>query len=147
MWKVALLAAGAFALPLASSLPAVAQQHLMERAQDERMRQAQQAPNGGQNRLSQDQIKQVQQALDQKGFNAGRADGVLGRATQQALSKFQRSQKLQQTGQPDDRTLQALGITQNDNMTGAGTTGQGPSNQGQNQPSGNVGNHGPNNKE
>jgi len=125
MRKAALVAAGALALPLAFSLPAVAQ-HLIERAQDEGMRQARDA---GQKLLSPAQIKQVQEALDQKGFHVGHADGVVGRDTRQALSDFQRRQKLPQTGLLDDQTLQALGIDRNVSAGGAATTGAAPSDQ------------------
>jgi peptidoglycan hydrolase-like protein with peptidoglycan-binding domain len=129
MRKVALVTAGALALPLAFSLPAVAQ-HLMEQAQDEGMRQAQAA---GQKQLSRDQIKQAQAALDQKGFHVGRADGVVGRDTREALSAFQRQQKLQQTGLLDDQTLRALGIGLNAGTNGAATTGAAPSDRNQDQ--------------
>jgi peptidoglycan hydrolase-like protein with peptidoglycan-binding domain len=121
MRKAALIAAGAVALPLAFSLPAVA--GLMEQAQQEGFRQAQSAT---QRKLSPDQIKQVQEALDQKGFHVGRPDGVMGRDTRQALSSFQRQLNLQQTGQPDDLTLQALGVDVNGSTTGAATTGAAP---------------------
>jgi peptidoglycan hydrolase-like protein with peptidoglycan-binding domain len=49
----------------------------------------------------------VQQALDNKGFNAGRADGILGLETKSALRQFQQKQGLQQTGTPDEQTLAA----------------------------------------
>jgi len=62
----------------------------------------------------------AQQALDQKGFNAGKADGILGSRTKQALNQFQQKQGLQVTGQLDNATLSALGISQNP----ASTTGQ-----------------------
>ncbi|HLH87094.1 MAG TPA: peptidoglycan-binding domain-containing protein [Xanthobacteraceae bacterium] len=146
MRKAALLTAGALALPLAFSLPAAAQQQNSpppkaqqqqpaQQSQGAEAQQGQQAQNADQNQLSSDQIKQVQQALDQKGFKAGRPDGKLGPETKQALSKFQQSQKLQQTGQPDDQTLQALGIDVNGGTSGASTTGAAPSDQNQNQPS------------
>ena len=125
MRKATLVAAGALALPLICSLPTAAQ-HLMEQAQDEGMRQAQAAD---QKQLSPDQIRQVQEALDQKGFHIGRTDGVIDRDTRQALSSFQRQLNLAQTGQPDDQTLQALGIDLNGSTTGAATTGAAPSDQ------------------
>jgi peptidoglycan hydrolase-like protein with peptidoglycan-binding domain len=129
MRRAASIVAGALALPLAFSLPAVAQ-HLMERAQDEGMRQAQEALR---KKLSPDQIKQVQEALEQKGFHVGRADGVVGRETRQAASNFQREQKLQQTGQIDEQTLQALGVSLNARAEGgAATTGAAPSGQNEN---------------
>jgi peptidoglycan hydrolase-like protein with peptidoglycan-binding domain len=60
--------------------------------------------------LSQDQVRQVQQALDSKGFNPGPTDGRLGPETRQALGQFQKQQGLQQTGAPDGQTLAALGV-------------------------------------
>jgi hypothetical protein len=148
MKKAALLTAGALALPLAFSLPAMAQQNQKanpaQAGQQQPMQQPgqnnqEQSQNSGQNeqqngqaaQLNQDQIKQVQQALDRKGFKAGHADGRLGEQTKQALSKFQRSQNIQQTGQPDEQTLQALGINvSGGGGNGAGTTGAAPSGQG-----------------
>ena len=124
MRKAALIAVGAVALPLACSLPATA--GLMEQAQQEGFRQAQLAT---QRKLSPDQIKQVQEALDQKGFHVGRPDGVMGQDTTQALSSFQRQLNLKQPGQPDDLTLQALGVDLKSG--GAATTGAAPSDQGQ----------------
>ena len=140
MRKAALVAAGAVALPLVFSLPAAAA-GLMEQAQQEGFREAQLA---SQRKLSPDQIKQVQEALDQKGFRVGRPDGVLGHDTRQALSSFQRQLNLQQTGQADDLTLQALGVDLN-RTTGEATTGAAPSDQGpttrlQDQRPGNGGN-------
>jgi peptidoglycan hydrolase-like protein with peptidoglycan-binding domain len=132
MRKAALIAAGAVALPLAFSLPAAAG-GLMEQAQQQGFLQAQQA---SQRKLSPDQIKQVQEALDQKGFHIGRTDGVIDRDTRQALSSFQRQLHLQQTGQPDDLTLQALGVDLDGGATAAATTGAAPLNQ--NQPFANI---------
>ena len=165
MRKAALLAAGALALPLAVSMPAMAQQSPNAKgaqtgaqtgqqqpkasgAEQQPMRQSQNngasnQPNDQAAQLSKGQIRQLQQALDQKGFKAGRPDGRIGQRTQQALSKFQKSQNLQQTGQPDDQTLQALGVNASGSTNGSATTGQG-SDMDQNQapasqPSGNNG--------
>jgi len=68
---------------------------------------------------SRDEIKQAQQALDQKGFHVT-ADGIRGRQTKQALSKFQQQQKLQQTGALDQQTMSALGMPQTGSTTGQG---------------------------
>ncbi|HLH87093.1 MAG TPA: peptidoglycan-binding domain-containing protein [Xanthobacteraceae bacterium] len=122
MTKAASIAAATLALPLAFSLPAVAA-GLMEQAQQEGFRQAREASH---RKLSPDQIKQVQEALDQRGFQVGHPDGVLGHDTRQALSSFQRQLNLEQTGQPDDLTLQALGVDVNASTTGAATTGAAP---------------------
>ncbi len=134
MRKFGLIAITAVALPLMATAPALAQNSgassQNQAQQSANQNQAQQSPNqntnenqnGAQN-LSQSEIRQMQQALDQKGFKSGRADGKLGPETKNALKQFQSKQGLQQTGMPDDQTLAALGIG------GQGTTGQAPSGQ------------------
>lgn len=138
MRKIALAAVTALALPLA--IPAMAQNSANPNAQSQQQNAPEQMqPNGQganqQPQLSQNQIRQVQQALDQKGFKSGRADGKLGPETQAALRDFQKSKGLQQTGQPDQQTLAQLGINEQS------TTGQAPANEpmqnNQNQPSNN----------
>ena len=62
------------------------------------------------NQLSSDDIKMVQQALKEKGFDPGAVDGVMSPKTQQALRQFQQAQKIQATGQLDSQTASALGI-------------------------------------
>ncbi len=135
MKKLMLLAVAATALPLAVAAPASAAQQQQPQSkmqpqtqrpaasQNSRMQGNQSAAN-----LSQNQIRQVQQALDQKGFKAGRTDGKLGPETKSALNQFQQKQGLQATGQPDQQTLAALGIN-GGNSSGASTTGQAPSGQ------------------
>jgi peptidoglycan hydrolase-like protein with peptidoglycan-binding domain len=126
--RTSMLVALATALPLAAAAPALAQQQ----PQNQMQQSQKQPPAAHQNsgmpgnqsaNLSESQIRQVQQALDQKGFHAGRADGKLGPETKDALSQFQKKQGLQATGEPDDQTLAALGIG-----GGASTTGQGQQN-------------------
>jgi hypothetical protein len=60
--------------------------------------------------LTRDEIRQVQLILIQKGFNVGEADGTLGPRTRQALIMFQRRQGFEATGNPDNRTIVALGV-------------------------------------
>lgn len=55
-------------------------------------------------------VRSLQQALNDRGFNAGTADGRFGPYTEEALRQFQISQGLPSTGQPDARTTAALGI-------------------------------------
>jgi Putative peptidoglycan binding domain len=69
--------------------------------------------------LTPDQVRQAQMLLKQKGFDPGDIDGVLGRRTGRALITFQRQQGLQPTGQIDQRTATALGLS-----TTAGSTGR-----------------------
>ena len=69
--------------------------------------------------LTPDQVRQAQTLLKQKGFDPGDIDGVLGPRTGRALIAFQRQQGLQPTGQIDQRTATALGLS-----TTAGSTGR-----------------------
>jgi hypothetical protein len=83
---------------------------------------SQPSANGGQTtaeNLSEGEIRQMQQALERKGFRVGYVDGKLGPMTKRALTQFQRKQGLQQTGMPDQQTLAALGVA-----GGASTAGQ-----------------------
>ncbi|HUI97829.1 MAG TPA: peptidoglycan-binding domain-containing protein [Xanthobacteraceae bacterium] len=145
MRKFIVTALAALALPLA--IPAMAQQNgAKQNAPAQNQQQSRWNSQSSDQQLSRNEIRQVQQALDQKGFKVGRTDGKLGPRTKQALSGFQKSQNLQQSGQPDQQTLAALGINQ------SGTTGQGPANksvprgQGQSQPLQQPGAKSPNGK-
>lgn len=53
-------------------------------------------------------IRKVQEALKQQGFNIGDVDGKLGRHTKDALIAFQKQHGFQTTGKVDRQTLQAL---------------------------------------
>lgn len=74
--------------------------------------QQSQAGQTSQQRLSldQDTVRQLQEQLQNQGYQVGQIDGVMGPRTQQALTSFQRDQNLQATGQPDQQTMAALGI-------------------------------------
>ena len=63
-----------------------------------------------QTNMTKDVIAKIQSALNTKGYNAGKPDGVLGRGTQNALDRFQRDNGLA-TGGITYETLKALGIT------------------------------------
>src|SRR5436190_9443131 len=56
-------------------------------------------------------VKQAQQALNDKGFNVGAADGIAGPKTQAALEKFQQSKGISGSGSLDSQTLAALGVS------------------------------------
>ena len=56
-------------------------------------------------------VRQAQQALNDKGFNVGAPDGVVGPKTQAALEKFQQSKGLGGSGSLDSQTLAALGVS------------------------------------
>ena len=56
------------------------------------------------------ELRQVQQKLNELGFNAGHVDGIWGPNTQAAVRNFQQSKGLQATGTLDEKTANALGI-------------------------------------
>ena len=129
-----LLFATVAAISLAAALPAAAQQSpaghsgMPSAAQSGNM-------NGSMGRSAQDwskdEIQQIQKALNEKGFNVGEVDGVLGPQTKKALSDFQQKQGMQATGEVDSKTMTALGLSAR-NTTGQGqaqpsTMGQGSS--------------------
>jgi peptidoglycan hydrolase-like protein with peptidoglycan-binding domain len=58
-------------------------------------------------------VQSVQQALKQKGYDAGAVDGRWGPNTQDALRQFQQSQGITPSGNLDAQTLSALGVDQN----------------------------------
>jgi len=64
-------------------------------------------------------VRQAQQALNDRGFDAGPVDGVWGPHTASAVSAFQRANNLNTTGRLNDRTMQALNVSGNDSRTGA----------------------------
>ncbi|MBV1800251.1 peptidoglycan-binding domain-containing protein [Siccirubricoccus sp. G192] len=80
-------------------------------------------------------VQQAQRELNQRGFNAGSADGVWGPQTSQAAMAFQRANNLDPTGRLDSRTMQALNMDASRSSTaqrrddrnraymGGGTTG------------------------
>ena len=104
-------------LRLLSGLPRVASQSRTNICSETLLLQVR---STNESNLDRDQVKQVQEALNQKGFKSGQADGKMGPETKDALQAFQQKQGLQATGQPDQQTLAALGINE------AGTTGQAP---------------------
>jgi len=55
-------------------------------------------------------VRNVQQALNAKGYNVGPADGQWGPSTETALKQFQSTQGLPSTGVLDTRTMSALGV-------------------------------------
>jgi peptidoglycan hydrolase-like protein with peptidoglycan-binding domain len=55
-------------------------------------------------------IRDVQQALKDKGFDPGPVDGVSGPATKSAIKKFQDQQNLNEDGRLGPKTLDALGV-------------------------------------
>ncbi|HEY2402425.1 MAG TPA: peptidoglycan-binding protein [Steroidobacteraceae bacterium] len=79
--------------------------------------------------LSQDEIRQLQITLNERGFNVGEPDGVLGARTRAALMQFQQREGLPRSGQIDQQTMTALGINARGQQGAQGS--RGPSSTGQ----------------
>jgi peptidoglycan hydrolase-like protein with peptidoglycan-binding domain len=75
-------------------------------------------------------VKQVQEALKDKGFDPGPVDGIMGPKTQEALRSFQQSKNLKATGRVDAQTRKELGVEQGAASTGAGSRPSGASDTG-----------------
>ena len=60
--------------------------------------------------LDKEKKKDVEQALQDKGFEPGSVDGVIDTQTQSAISKFQRDNNLPATGTVDEQTAKQLGV-------------------------------------
>src|SRR5262249_30720860 len=56
-------------------------------------------------------IRAAQQALNDRGYNAGPVDGQWSAATQDAVKRFQRASGLPETGELAPSTLSALGVS------------------------------------
>jgi TPR repeat protein len=56
------------------------------------------------------QVKQVQTLLNDLGFDAGTADGIMGRKTRQAINSFERVNGLNETGQISEDLIDRLSV-------------------------------------
>lgn len=74
----------------------------------------------GAQKYSQETIKEVQQALKDKGHDPGAIDGIMGQQTQAALRDFQKKNNVKATGVLDDETGQKLGVSLNGGAKPAG---------------------------
>jgi peptidoglycan hydrolase-like protein with peptidoglycan-binding domain len=74
--------------------------------------------------LSSSNVLSVQQALNAKGYNVGRADGHWGPRSSAALRNFQQENNLSTTGNIDASTAERLGVnlSMNNNASVTGTT-------------------------
>lgn len=66
-------------------------------------------------------VRQIQQALNQQGWNTGQVDGRWGPATVQAARSYQQSQGLEPTGRLEVGLIAALGLTDPIFSAGHGT--------------------------
>ena len=62
--------------------------------------------------LTRSQLIALQTALNQRGFNAGGADGMMGPATREGIRRFQRSLGLPADGYPELDLLRRLGLAE-----------------------------------
>ena len=60
--------------------------------------------------LEKEKKKNIEQALQDKGFEPGSVDGVIDTQTQSAISQFQRDNNLPATGMVDEQTAKELGV-------------------------------------
>jgi peptidoglycan hydrolase-like protein with peptidoglycan-binding domain len=108
----------AVAVAAAFSLSAMA-------AGDQKQKQEPQAQSG-QSAQAQSQspelVKQAQEKLSAAGHDAGAADGKMGPKTQAALKEFQQSKGLQASGQLDQKTVAALGVSSGGSSSSAGAS-------------------------
>lgn len=102
---LALTAATAFA-----AVPAMAQQQGAGSG-NQVLKQEEAQGSGANLQISPSTVRQIQQALNQGGYDVGAVDGNWGQSTEQAVKNFQQAQGLEPTGQPNLRTLSALGIS------------------------------------
>jgi peptidoglycan hydrolase-like protein with peptidoglycan-binding domain len=56
------------------------------------------------------QVLASQEALKQKGFDPGPADGMMGPKTRAALKEFQKAETINSTGRLDAETMARLGV-------------------------------------
>lgn len=99
-----ILVAGAAAVSF--SAIAAGEQSQQPQAQSEQSGQQSQ-----QSQQSQETVKQVQEKLSAAGHEV-QPDGIMGPKTQAALKEFQEKQGLQASGQLDQQTLAALGVSE-----------------------------------
>lgn len=68
-------------------------------------------------------IKEVQQALKDKGYDPGPVDGVMGSKTKDALKSFQSASNLSATGTLNSETAEKLGVQSSSSSMGSGKSG------------------------
>lgn len=61
--------------------------------------------------LSRDQVIQLQETLNERGYDSGKPDGIMGSNTRKAIREFQKSEGLIADGMPSAPLLQKLGIS------------------------------------
>lgn len=90
--------------------PVLAEQQVHEQSNAPANTGAKNDAAAGSRTRSPEMIRNVQENLKAKGYNAGPADGVWGPQTQGALEQFQQAQGMPATGELDEQTLAILEI-------------------------------------
>jgi peptidoglycan hydrolase-like protein with peptidoglycan-binding domain len=105
MRKLAIATVAAAALSAIATLPAAAQQaHSSHVATVTGQLDMDAVPS-----LAPEKIRRIQQVLQERGFDPGPADGVLGDRTKRAVRDFQYRYGIEASGDVDNQTLYALG--------------------------------------
>lgn len=60
--------------------------------------------------LNSDQVTELQQALNEKGYDAGNVDGIIGPETRGAIESFQQEKGITASGELNQETIDALGL-------------------------------------
>jgi hypothetical protein len=84
------------------------------------------AARGAAQELSTNDMKLVQQRLQEKGYNPGNITGTADDATRAAIRKFQQDQGVPVTGTIDERTANQLGFQYSKNPVNRGTASDQP---------------------
>ena len=109
-----LLIAGATAVSFSAIAADDQKSQQQPQAQSSQSQQSQSASSGAtqsQGAQVQETIKQVQEKLSAAGHNV-QADGIMGPKTQAALKEFQQSKGLDASGELDQKTMAALGVSE-----------------------------------
>jgi peptidoglycan hydrolase-like protein with peptidoglycan-binding domain len=78
--------------------------------------------SGAAQELSRNDMKLIQQRLQEKGYDPGNVDGTANDTTRVAIRKFQKDQGIPVTGTIDERTANQLGFQYSKNPTNRGGT-------------------------
>ena len=82
---------------------------------------------GSASTMDQQTVRQVQQALSEKGYNPGPIDGMMGPRTRAALQQYQRQNNLAGASGLDRQTLDSLGVHASSSMGASGSMASGSS--------------------
>jgi lipid-binding SYLF domain-containing protein len=127
--RFVILSSGFLIFAAVSTAPAAqaTQEKNSQQTQQDRTNNANRKLWSKQNTTSRTQVRQVQTALKNRGFDPGPIDGAMGPKTSMAIRNFQSSQGMTASGMMDDQTLIALQI-QTAPATGSTSSSQTSSN-------------------